>query len=159
MGKNYYCDYCDRSFVDTPEKRKNHLNSQQHILNVKNHYNSFKEPRDILIEKLGNPICQNFFKNGFCSYGLNCKFSHVPYFQTRQESINYIDANYDYLIHKLVIETNMINNYQIVDKSRELKKQYEEKYKHLKKYVKEFPPSMALPPPEGYDFSNCAEWG
>ena len=37
-----YCDYCDRSFSDTPEKRKNHLNSQQHLINVKNHYNSFK---------------------------------------------------------------------------------------------------------------------
>ena len=42
------------------------------------------EPRDLLIEKLNYPICQNFFKNGFCSYGLNCKFSHVPYFPTLQ---------------------------------------------------------------------------
>jgi len=53
-------------------------------------YVFYIEPRDILIEKLNSPICQNFFKNGFCSYGLNCKFSHVPYFATLQGELVFL---------------------------------------------------------------------
>lgn len=42
MGKQYYCDYCDRSFKDETDARKKHLSSLQHINNKANHYNQFK---------------------------------------------------------------------------------------------------------------------
>lgn len=42
MGKRYYCDYCDRSFVDDLEARKKHLNGSVHMRLKKEHYDSFR---------------------------------------------------------------------------------------------------------------------
>lgn len=42
MGKRYHCEYCNRSFADTPHTRKNHINGVQHKRNRKLHYDSFK---------------------------------------------------------------------------------------------------------------------
>jgi hypothetical protein len=43
MGiSKYYCEYCDKLFNDTPESRKKHLESRQHKLLKKLHYDSFK---------------------------------------------------------------------------------------------------------------------
>lgn len=38
MGKRYYCDYCDRSFIDDIQARKKHLNGTSHVRNRKLHY-------------------------------------------------------------------------------------------------------------------------
>lgn len=42
MGKRYHCEYCNRSFADTPHTRKKHINGVQHKRNRKLHYDSFK---------------------------------------------------------------------------------------------------------------------
>lgn len=42
MGKRYYCDYCDRSFIDDLEARKKHLNGSMHMRLRKEHYDSFR---------------------------------------------------------------------------------------------------------------------
>lgn len=31
MGRRYYCDYCDKSFIDDLGARKKHLQSAHHI--------------------------------------------------------------------------------------------------------------------------------
>ncbi|KAL6042216.1 Zinc finger matrin-type protein 5 [Balamuthia mandrillaris] len=41
----YYCDYCERSFNDTPEARKQHFESVRHRMQVKLHYDSFGDVR------------------------------------------------------------------------------------------------------------------
>lgn len=48
MGKRYHCEYCNRSFADTPHTRKNHINGVQHKRNRKLHYDSFKGTRAYL---------------------------------------------------------------------------------------------------------------
>lgn len=40
MGKRYYCDYCDRSFIDDIRSRKKHLTGTAHVRNRKIHYES-----------------------------------------------------------------------------------------------------------------------
>lgn len=50
-GKNYYCDYCERSFKDAAGARKKHLISMQHIKNKNLHYRQFKGLTFILFFK------------------------------------------------------------------------------------------------------------
>lgn len=42
MGKRYYCDFCDKSFADSPQNRKNHMSGGQHQRMRKAHYDSFR---------------------------------------------------------------------------------------------------------------------
>ena len=42
MGKRYYCDFCDRSFADSANNRKNHFKGGNHQRLRKLHYDSFK---------------------------------------------------------------------------------------------------------------------
>jgi U11/U12 small nuclear ribonucleoprotein SNRNP20 len=42
MGKRYYCDYCDRSFIDDLEARKKHLNGSMHMRLKKEHYDKYR---------------------------------------------------------------------------------------------------------------------
>jgi hypothetical protein len=45
----YYCDYCDRTFHDTPAARKKHLLSKTHQQNYKLHYDSFKGMHSVAV--------------------------------------------------------------------------------------------------------------
>lgn len=38
MGRRYYCDYCDKTFIDDLEARRKHLTSSHHIKLRKLHY-------------------------------------------------------------------------------------------------------------------------
>lgn len=42
MGKNFYCEYCDKSFRDVLAVRKNHLNGALHQQLKKDHYDKFR---------------------------------------------------------------------------------------------------------------------
>lgn len=43
MGKKrYYCDFCDKYFVDNPQTRKNHDSGLQHTTAKRAHYAQFK---------------------------------------------------------------------------------------------------------------------
>mmetsp|Transcript_38666 Transcript_38666/g.64236 ORF Transcript_38666/g.64236 Transcript_38666/m.64236 type:complete len:151 (-) Transcript_38666:754-1206(-) len=72
----YYCDYCDRSFNDTPQARKKHLDSKFHSMQVKMHYDSYKDPFELIAEEAAMPICQNWIRSGRCDYGDRCKYAH-----------------------------------------------------------------------------------
>ena len=63
MGKRYYCDFCDRSFADSANNRKNHFKGVNHQRLRKLHYDSFKGKSGRLI----NIAC-------------GCKFRVVPVF-------------------------------------------------------------------------------
>lgn len=38
----YYCDYCDKTFFDVGDARRNHFESKQHKMLVKLYYDSLK---------------------------------------------------------------------------------------------------------------------
>lgn len=77
MGKRYHCEYCNRSFADTPQTRKNHINGVQHKRNRKLHYDSFKDPAVLLAEESSKPPCRKFFTTGSCGFGDSCWYSHT----------------------------------------------------------------------------------
>ncbi|GFG29277.1 hypothetical protein Cfor_05614 [Coptotermes formosanus] len=76
MGKRYYCDYCDRSFVDDLEARKKHLNGSMHMRLKREHYDSFRDRRTLLAEESAKEPCKRFLRSGECVFGANCRFTH-----------------------------------------------------------------------------------
>ncbi|PNF31830.1 Zinc finger matrin-type protein 5 [Cryptotermes secundus] len=76
MGKRYYCDYCDRSFIDDLEARKKHLNGSMHMRLRKEHYDSFRDPQTLLAEESAKEPCKRFLHTGECVFGSNCRFTH-----------------------------------------------------------------------------------
>ncbi|GFT10930.1 hypothetical protein NPIL_450831 [Nephila pilipes] len=77
MGKQYYCDYCERSFADGAENRKKHLASAYHQKLRKAHYDMFKNAATILKEDKSKRPCRKFHSEGHCEFGSSCKYSHL----------------------------------------------------------------------------------
>ncbi|XP_076337472.1 zinc finger matrin-type protein 5 isoform X1 [Tachypleus tridentatus] len=77
MGKRYYCDYCDRSFPDSADNRKKHIQGVQHQRLCKLHYDAYKEPEEILKDEMEKKPCHQFQKMGYCNFGPGCKYSHI----------------------------------------------------------------------------------
>ena len=85
--RKYYCDYCDRSFVDSKEQREMHFKSVSHQNNVRLWYQSrkglfpyfkwFIETSAIVKEQSSIPICEVFKKTGFCPMGNQCPYRHI----------------------------------------------------------------------------------
>ncbi|XP_063229723.1 zinc finger matrin-type protein 5-like [Bacillus rossius redtenbacheri] len=76
MGKRYYCDYCDRSFVDGLDARKKHLKGYMHARLRKEYYESIRDARTILSEESLKTRCRRFRNSGECPFGNNCKYTH-----------------------------------------------------------------------------------
>jgi len=156
MVKKYYCDYCDRSLTDNAENRRKHLEGVQHQNNVKLHYDSYKDPVELLIENSKNPTCRKFKDDGYCPYGLSCKYSHVP----KGIDFTFVDPHY-YLAHNphlLQRQPNRFNTQEDYQKWHQPSVQ-NVKYKLPPGLTKNLSPSLRPPPPTGYDFSNAAQWG
>ncbi|KAJ8679725.1 hypothetical protein QAD02_015512 [Eretmocerus hayati] len=75
-GKNFYCEYCDRSFKDVAEARKKHLSSLQHAKNKNWYYQSLKDPEQILAEESQKKPCMKFINQGNCPWDILCRYSH-----------------------------------------------------------------------------------
>lgn len=75
MGRRYHCELCDKVFKDDLEARKKHINSLQHQTAKAEHYQPYRDPKDILEEESKKAQCRKFFK-GHCAFGLRCNFSH-----------------------------------------------------------------------------------
>ncbi|CAG2058502.1 unnamed protein product, partial [Timema podura] len=76
MGKIYYCDFCDRSFVDGHDARKKHLMGSMHLRLRKEHYDSLRDAATILTEESAKVPCKRFRNTGECVFGGNCRYSH-----------------------------------------------------------------------------------
>jgi U11/U12 small nuclear ribonucleoprotein SNRNP20 len=42
MGRRYYCEYCDKSFLDDFDAREKHIKGAHHQRMRKQHYDSFR---------------------------------------------------------------------------------------------------------------------
>ncbi|CAG8503678.1 4870_t:CDS:2 [Paraglomus occultum] len=143
-----------RSFPDNPEARKKHLEGAQHQLNVKHHYDAYKDPVELLLENARKPPCRRFLETGFCPFGLSCRYSHVPphidmsTIDPHSSTLVYLSQN-QHLLNKRLNESNRPPPPPPVKVTR---------YKLPPGLPKDLPPSLRLPPPGGYDYSNVAEW-
>ncbi|CAJ0823176.1 13009_t:CDS:2 [Entrophospora sp. SA101] len=163
MGKKYYCDYCDISFIDNSESRKKHLEGIKHQNNVKIHYDYYKgsdDPVELLIENSKRPQCKKFNESRFCQFGLSCKYSHLPY----GIDFNIIDPNAQnpHLLQQYYENNNNQNQNDKLSFKKNTKKKSSNKLMENKLpsgLPKNLPPSLKPPPKSGYNFSNCAQWG
>ena len=64
MGKNYYCDYCNKSFGDKASNRSKHLNSMQHKNARTKHYKLFENPIVIIQNEYNKKPCNEFYNKG-----------------------------------------------------------------------------------------------
>ncbi|KAK4873437.1 hypothetical protein RN001_015466 [Aquatica leii] len=76
MGRRYYCDYCDKTFIDDLDARKKHLISSHHIKLRKLHYEKHRDPRTILAEESVKTPCRRFLQHGECQFAGSCKYTH-----------------------------------------------------------------------------------
>lgn len=95
MGFRYYCDYCDKVFIDDVEARKKHLNCVYHLKMKKLHYASFRgkykdflnesyiiivhlllDLSEILAEESVKIPCNRFKTAGYCQFETSCKYTH-----------------------------------------------------------------------------------
>lgn len=92
-----YCDFCQCTFPDNTTNRRNHNQGTVHLNNRKLHYDWFKgnlpfqtakkknkklsnlqvDPSLFLQEQLNKPPCRNYTTQGYCEFGLLCKFCHI----------------------------------------------------------------------------------
>ncbi|XP_044730473.1 zinc finger matrin-type protein 5 [Chrysoperla carnea] len=75
MGRRYYCDFCEKSFIDDLEARKKHLSGLAHQQVKYQHYHPFRDPKEIFEEESRKTECRKFLK-GTCLFGLKCNYSH-----------------------------------------------------------------------------------
>ncbi|XP_048525417.1 uncharacterized protein LOC109541484 isoform X2 [Dendroctonus ponderosae] len=76
MGRRYYCEYCDKTFIDELEARRKHLQSAHHIKLRNMHYEHCRDPATILKEELLKTPCRKYFQNGTCMFEGSCKYTH-----------------------------------------------------------------------------------
>ncbi|KAL3276178.1 hypothetical protein HHI36_020896 [Cryptolaemus montrouzieri] len=76
MGRRYYCDYCDKTFIDDIEARKKHLQSSHHIKLRNLYYEDCRDPSVILRDEIVKASCRRYEQNGTCQFAGNCKYRH-----------------------------------------------------------------------------------
>eukprot|EP00742_Colponemidia_sp_Colp-10_P014610 GILJ01016613.1.p1 GENE.GILJ01016613.1~~GILJ01016613.1.p1 ORF type:complete len:152 (+),score=9.45 GILJ01016613.1:204-659(+) len=81
----YYCEYCDKTFLDTPAFRNKHVNGVHHQKLMKQWYDMFKDPAQVARENIDmtRPPCVELLQTGFCSRGFYCPFSHSQHVSSR----------------------------------------------------------------------------
>ncbi|XP_044763574.1 zinc finger matrin-type protein 5 [Coccinella septempunctata] len=76
MGRRYYCDYCDKTFIDDVGARKKHLQSSHHIKLRNWYYDDCRDPSVKLKEEITKAPCRRYEQNGTCQFAGNCKYRH-----------------------------------------------------------------------------------
>lgn len=170
MGKNYYCDFCDKTFADKANNRKNHLKGMIHQRCRKVYYDHFRDPEVILAEEMAKRPCKHFLSSGNCSFMESCKYSHLTEEQ-KQEMQRQIDFKKSEVSSKTT-ETDEPPSYEKwlgkIQKCSggKIEKPSEKKLKlpvyslppHLEG-ITNLPPSLLPPPPNVFTSLPLEEWG
>ena len=154
MGRrNYYCEFCERSFADILSVRKKHINSIQHKRNRKLHYDSFKDAATLLAEASQKNHCKRFFQSGYCDFGELCKYSHVD---TSKQTTQVTSSS----------KPSEIDMEKVHDWLAKWKKKHEKDGADAVEYrlPASFPPPHLLPPSlqpplPGFEGKNTNDWG
>ncbi|OWF37296.1 zinc finger matrin-type protein 5-like [Mizuhopecten yessoensis] len=171
MGKNYYCDFCDKTFADKANNRKNHLKGLIHQRCRKAYYDQYREPGVILAEELSKRPCKHFLSSGHCSFMGSCKYSHMTDEQ-KQEMQRQIDAKKNVASSKTAesIEPPSLEKWlEKVQKCSKDKTKVDKIHKeqelpvyslppHLEG-ITNLPPSLLPPPPGIFTSLPLEEWG
>ncbi|KAI8878803.1 hypothetical protein K501DRAFT_287682 [Backusella circina FSU 941] len=154
MPRNYYCDFCQCSFPDNATNRRNHDQGAIHLSNRKLHYDWFKDPDDFLQEQLNKSPCRHYLTQGFCDYGLTCKYSHITVDHGSGNTIYPPELIQWFEAQKKQVGAQMTQKI----KSQESKKRYKLPTGWK---VKDLPPSLKPPPSKhGYDWTDdVGFWG
>lgn len=85
MGRQYYCEYCDRTFLDNLTARKKHLASYAHKNNRKAWYDRFRSKRERLNDELAKPrVCRYYAAEGKCVFQNTCRYRHLTEMEERK---------------------------------------------------------------------------
>ncbi|XP_028400336.1 zinc finger matrin-type protein 5-like [Dendronephthya gigantea] len=170
MGKRYFCDYCDRHFADSPGNRKKHINGVQHKRNRKLHYDSFKDPVQLLAEEALKLPCRRFFQTGSCDFGDNCRYSHKNPQMLLEEQAKARSSSSSLRsepkLSDWLAKWEIRRKYRKGNKNtKEMPMAEEDNTSHIFMLpanlpsLSQLPPSMLPPPPGGYPKLPKVEWG
>ena len=151
MGRNYWCEFCNRGFADILSIRKKHVKSIQHQRLRKLHYDSFKDPLTLLQEESKKTACRKFFESGHCDFGEHCKFSHQDISELKKEVEN--------AKQKFEVDINTVNKWiESWKKNQKGEKDiWEYNLPDAFPSVNQLPPSLQ-PLLTGYE-TNDVDWG
>ncbi|XP_037910969.1 zinc finger matrin-type protein 5 isoform X2 [Hermetia illucens] len=138
MGRNYYCEYCDKRMKCSVSIRKSHNEGLPHKIAKAEYMARFKDPRDILAEERKKTPCSRFLTGKECKFGMFCHFSHY-----RMDQLKELER-----IEKMVKQPPKTEQIQIEKKNTDHK--FPWKYPHEKVQNKSLPPSL-----QPYDIEKC----
>ncbi|XP_017770229.1 PREDICTED: zinc finger matrin-type protein 5 [Nicrophorus vespilloides] len=165
MGRRYYCDYCDKVFIDDLDARKKHLNSAHHLKLRKVHYDLFRDQKTLLQEESVKIPCRRFLSGGFCQFDSSCKYTHYSVEQLWQIK-NQIEAEEqaEFLKNNSSAEVPPVETW--MEKYGEQKNLKNEEfvstfwsYPEQLETRPDLPPSLKKFQPEYFTDDNFADWG
>ncbi|KAF5299689.1 hypothetical protein FQA39_LY11484 [Lamprigera yunnana] len=168
MGRRYYCDYCDKTFIDDLDARKKHLISSHHIKLRKLHYEQHRDPRTILAEESVKMSCRRFLQHGECQFAGSCKYTHYSTEDLWHIKQQIALEDYDASCQKQVVPEvpsleSWLEKYNI-QHSKLTKRETDDvsifwTYPERLEYRVDLPPSLKKFKPEDFKDSDFAEWG
>ncbi|CAG8621634.1 1548_t:CDS:2, partial [Scutellospora calospora] len=137
--------------------RKSHIEGAIHQNNVKLHYDSYKDPVELLLENCKKSPCRKFCESGYCPFGLSCKYSHVPY----GVDFSIIDPHLYLAQNPILLQQQRPQLFTKQQGGQSLQQKPIPMFKYKLPSgisLRDLPPSLRPPPPMGYDFSKAAQW-
>ncbi|XP_039256980.2 zinc finger matrin-type protein 5-like [Styela clava] len=175
MGRRYYCEFCDRAFLDNLNARKKHVVSSTHQQLRKAYYDKFKTKQQKLNDELAKPrICKYYQNSGNCQFGSSCRYRHIS-----DVEIERIKKEINEESKKDEMSNRTVKNWLSLNKQKQISKEKLEKtggaavserkipdipqtstvLPDSLKQLPFLPLSMQPPPEDGWPRLNEVEWG